>query len=93
MEPKDTIKYIKGIGDVYGSALPNKTMAEKRAKKLSDEKNIEFEAYQSPLSKKFFVRVVRSKPKPTIKKTKPFKSYSEKRTPKIGKTINRRTLM
>tara|TARA_Y100001934_G_scaffold12084_1_gene15194 strand:- start:5981 stop:7105 length:1125 start_codon:yes stop_codon:yes gene_type:complete len=35
----------------------------------------------------------RPKPKPTIKKTKTIKSYSEKRTPKIGKTINRRTLM
>ncbi len=95
IKPKPTIKYIRGIGNVYGNALPNRTMAEKRAKKLSDEnlQNIKFEAYQNPLGGLFYVRVVRSKPKPTIKKTKPFKSYSEKRTPKIGKTINRRTLM
>ena len=56
IKPKDTIKYIRGIGDVYGGALPNRTMAEKRAKKLSDEKNIEFEAYQNPLGGKFYVR-------------------------------------
>tara|TARA_Y100000814_G_scaffold187632_1_gene137418 strand:- start:110 stop:661 length:552 start_codon:yes stop_codon:yes gene_type:complete len=94
IKPKwmDEIEYIRGIGNVYGGALPNKTIAKNRAKELSDKnlQNIKFEAYQSSLGKKFYVRAVPSKPKPTIKKTKPFKSYSEKRTPKIGKTIGKK---